>query len=195
MGICGRELSTAYRIKRRKLLKILKRIGLLCLKNFHKGDFWMMLCWQQKPNLRNSFRRSFILNFHTSKDLHFFFGGPGREGVLHTISLAVSIFVLRKYVRVWWETSKSGGGKVKTCNFDGYVLSSWLVHFWGPNSDHDWYKNMARNGWIDRIESENCFIWMQYINLERTQCKIYYLGHVSNSARNQFQIPIHEIKC
>ena len=27
-----------------------------------------------------------------------------------------------------------------TCNFDGYVQCSWLVHFWGPYSDHDKYK-------------------------------------------------------
>lgn len=43
----------------------LKHIVLLCLKNFRKGDFLTMLSWLQKPNLKNSSRRSLLLNFHS----------------------------------------------------------------------------------------------------------------------------------
>lgn len=92
MSTYDRELSTVYRIKRRKLLKILKHIGLLCLKSFHKGDFWMMLCWQQNPNLRNSFKRSFILNSRTSKIFASPFGTQERKKMGVTC-LAVSFFV------------------------------------------------------------------------------------------------------
>ena len=75
VGLRGRELSTVYWIKRKKLPNSLRHTGPLCRKNFHRGVFLMMLFWLQKPNQENSCTRSFRMNTQTgSKYTNYLFG-------------------------------------------------------------------------------------------------------------------------